>query len=57
LLNKIKEPSVGANIEPVRNTKVCGKPVQLGFLDLKYFSREEYGQTAAVDWLVGWVQD
>jgi hypothetical protein len=43
LLNKIKELSFRANIEPVWNVKVCGTPVQLGFLELNYFSREEYG--------------
>jgi hypothetical protein len=32
-----------AKIESVWNAKVCGTPVQLGFLELNYFSREEYG--------------
>jgi hypothetical protein len=44
LLNRIKELSFRANIEPVWNVKVCGTPVQLEFLELNYFSREEYGQ-------------
>jgi hypothetical protein len=43
LLNRIKELSFRANIEPVWNVKVCGTPVQLEFLELNYFSREEYG--------------
>src|ERR1035437_6290310 len=45
LLNRIKELSFRANIEPVWNVKVCGTPVQLEFLELNYFSREEYGNT------------
>jgi hypothetical protein len=43
LLNKIKELSSRANIEPVWNVKVHGTPVQLAFLEHNYFSREEYG--------------
>ena len=43
LLNKIKELSFDANIEPVWNTKTCGTPVQLAILVLKYFLREEHG--------------
>jgi hypothetical protein len=43
LLNRTEELSFRANIEPVWNVKVCRTPVQLGFLELNYFSREEYG--------------
>jgi hypothetical protein len=49
LLNKTKGLSFGANIEPVWNTKVSGKPVQLGFLALNYFSREERGRPFRID--------
>jgi hypothetical protein len=49
LLNRIKELSFRANIEPVWNVKVCGTPVQLEFLELNYFSREEYGSGVEVD--------
>src|ERR1035437_9357474 len=49
LLNKIKELSSRANIEPVWNAKVCGTPVQLGFLELNYLSREEYGLSSRLD--------
>jgi hypothetical protein len=48
LLNRIKELSFRANIEPVWNVKVCGTPVQLEFLELNYFSREEYGQSPSL---------
>jgi hypothetical protein len=47
LLNKIKEFSFDANIEPVWNTKTWGTPVQLAFIELKYFSREEHGRAPA----------
>jgi hypothetical protein len=48
LLNRIKEVSFRANIEPVWNTKVRRKPVELGFLELNYFSREERGERKGV---------
>jgi hypothetical protein len=48
LLNKIKAVSFRANIEPVWNTKVRGKPVELGFFELNYFSREERGTLSGV---------
>jgi hypothetical protein len=48
LLNKIKELSSRANIEPVWNAEVCGTPVQLGFLELNYFSREEQGKATTL---------
>jgi len=49
LLNEIKEVSFRANIEPVWNTEVCGTPAQLGFLELNYFSREDYGGRCRID--------
>jgi hypothetical protein len=49
LLNKIKEVSFRATIEPVSNAKVRGKPVELGFLELNYFSREERGPCFTLD--------
>ena len=49
MLNRIKEVSFRANIEPVWNTKVRRKPVELGFLELNYFSREERGPGSTLD--------
>ena len=45
LINKIKQLSFDANIEPVWNTKTYGTPAQLVFPEINYFSREEHGST------------
>src|ERR1035437_8209755 len=49
LLNRIKELSFDAKIEPVSDTKTSGSPAQLAFLEHNYFSREEHGPIRSVD--------
>jgi hypothetical protein len=51
LLNESVILIVRANIESVWNAKSDGTPVQLGFAQRNYFSREDHGQSLPVDTL------